>query len=215
MQVGAIIISPTRELATQISTVAEPFVTAVTGLRTALLVGGTDVNESLAALHRDGANVLIGTPGRLDDVLQRGSGLDLRGLEVSLQARLYVPASPHHSIHSSSFLLAQVLVLDEADRLLDLGFQSQLSSIMARLPKQRRTGLFSATQTRAVQELGSAGMRNPVRVEVHRRSSAHDGIGPVPKTPATLQLQVGDGRLPPRIRLWMGGRGVGHAVHGV
>ena len=189
----------------------------MTGLRTALLVGGTDVNASLAALQRTGANVLIGTPGRLDDLLQRGSGLDLRGLEVSLQPLLHVPASPHRCLNDSFFLLAQVLVLDEADRLLDLGFQSQLSAIMARLPKQRRTGLFSATQTRAVQELGSAGMRNPVRVEVHRRSSAHDGTGPAPKTPATLQLQVGCERLLPRIRirLWMGGGCGWPAVHGV
>lgn len=60
----------------------------------------------------------------------------------------------------------QVLVLDEADRLLDMGFRTQLDAIMSRLPKQRRTGLFSATQTEAVQSLARAGLRNPVRVNV-------------------------------------------------
>ena len=60
----------------------------------------------------------------------------------------------------------QVLVLDEADRLLDMGFQRQLDDVMARLPRQRRTGLFSATQTEAVQALTRAGLRNPVRVNV-------------------------------------------------
>lgn len=62
--------------------------------------------------------------------------------------------------------LVQILILDEADRLLDMGFQKQLTSIISRLPKLRRTGLFSATQTEAVEELARAGLRNPVRVEV-------------------------------------------------
>ena len=64
------------------------------------------------------------------------------------------------------FVLHKVLVLDEADRLLEMGFKQQLDTIMARLPKQRRTGLFSATQTEAVEALARAGLRNPVRVNV-------------------------------------------------
>lgn len=63
-------------------------------------------------------------------------------------------------------LCLQILILDEADRLLDMGFQKQLTSIISLLPKLRRTGLFSATQTEAVEELSKAGLRNPVRVEV-------------------------------------------------
>lgn len=62
--------------------------------------------------------------------------------------------------------MKQILILDEADRLLDMGFQKQISAIISRLPKLRRTGLFSATQTQAVEELSKAGLRNPVRVEV-------------------------------------------------
>jgi superfamily II DNA/RNA helicase len=56
----------------------------------------------------------------------------------------------------------QILILDEADRLLDMGFQKQITQIISKLPKLRRNGLFSATQTEAVDELAKAGMRNPV-----------------------------------------------------
>lgn len=60
----------------------------------------------------------------------------------------------------------EVLVLDEADRLLDMGFNASIQAILSRLPKQRRTGLFSATQTKEVEELMKAGMRNPVKVTI-------------------------------------------------
>jgi len=156
-QVGAIIISPTRELARQIHSVALPFITSIPWMcltnkeggedstisttKTSLLVGGTDPSLDVSSLRTNGANFLIGTPGRLHDIMQRASTLlDYKSLEV--------------------------LVLDEADRLLDMGFKSQVDAIMARLPRQRRTGLFSATQTEAVEALARAGLRNPVRVAV-------------------------------------------------
>ncbi|WIA21353.1 hypothetical protein OEZ85_000576 [Tetradesmus obliquus] len=140
-QLGAVIVSPTRELAKQIHAVAAPFVASVPRLSSLLLVGGTDPAEDVAAFKAAGGNILVGTPGRLHDVMKRlGTALDTRKLEV--------------------------LVLDEADRLLDMGFRVQLDAIMARLPKQRRTGLFSATQTEAVEALARAGLRNPVKVAV-------------------------------------------------
>ncbi|WIA41645.1 hypothetical protein OEZ86_009001 [Tetradesmus obliquus] len=140
-QLGAVIVSPTRELAKQIHAVAAPFVASVPWLSSLLLVGGTDPAEDVAAFKAAGGNILVGTPGRLHDVMKRlGTALDTRKLEV--------------------------LVLDEADRLLDMGFRVQLDAIMARLPKQRRTGLFSATQTEAVEALARAGLRNPVKVAV-------------------------------------------------
>ncbi|KAL4854012.1 DEAD-box ATP-dependent RNA helicase 18 [Chlorella vulgaris] len=134
-QVGAVIVSPTRELARQIFDVAKPFVATVAWLQAALLVGGTDAAADVDAFKRFGGHVLVGTPGRLDDIMQRCTSMDLRTVEV--------------------------LVLDEADRLLDMGFRAQLDAIMRRLPRQRRTGLFSATQTDAVEALARAGLRNP------------------------------------------------------
>lgn len=148
-QVMGVIISPTRELSTQIFTVAQPFISTLPNFKSVLLVGGTDVKEDIKKIEKEGANLLVGTPGRLFDIMERIETLDFRNFEV--------------------------LILDEADRLLDLGFQRQMTSIMARLPKLRRTGLFSATQTQAVEELAKAGLRNPVRVEVRAETKSVNG----------------------------------------
>ena len=150
-EVGALVIEPTRELAVQVHTVASRLVGAGAGagLRLALMVGGTDVKAELADLREHGGHVVVGTPGRVDDVMERLPSLLWRGLEL--------------------------LVLDEADRLLDMGFEATLNTILARLPKQRRTGLFSATQTSEVVQLVRAGLRNPVRVDVQVRA-----VAPVP-----------------------------------
>ena len=105
--------------------------------------------------------MLVGTPGRLDDVLTRSGALSLRRLEL--------------------------LVLDEADRLLSMGFAPQVNAIIRRLPKQRRTGLFSATQTEEVQELARAGLRNPMRITVRDSTTGGGGGAPL-KTPSQLRL---------------------------
>nr|BAN21070.1 DEAD box ATP-dependent RNA helicase [Riptortus pedestris] len=144
LEIGGLIISPTRELAVQTSVVltkflehmADPFIQA-------LIIGGTNVNDEIEKLTREGANIIVCTPGRLDDILERGSTL----LHKALKA-------------------LEMLVLDEADRLLELGFEKSLNTILAYLPKQRRTGLFSATQTRQLELLVRSGLRNPVIVSV-------------------------------------------------
>ncbi|XP_020578823.1 DEAD-box ATP-dependent RNA helicase 18 [Phalaenopsis equestris] len=143
-QVLGIIISPTRELSTQIYHVAQPFFLTIPGAMAVLLVGGVDIKTDIKKIKDEGANILVGTPGKMHDIMERLDMLDYRNFEV--------------------------LILDEADRLLEMGFQKQITSIISRLPKLRRTGLFSATQTEAIDELSRAGLRNPVRVEVRTES---------------------------------------------
>ncbi|KAL8172374.1 hypothetical protein V2J09_024178 [Rumex salicifolius] len=167
-QVVGIVISPTRELSSQIYNVAQPFIATLPNVKAMLLVGGADVKTDMNKIEEDGANLLIGTPGRLYDIMDRMDMLDFRSLEI--------------------------LVLDEADRLLEMGFQKQISAVLCRLPKLRRTGLFSATQTEAVEELSKAGLRNPVRVEVQAQRKTLDGSSSssdlsTSKTPSSLHLE--------------------------
>ncbi|XP_051123081.1 DEAD-box ATP-dependent RNA helicase 18 [Andrographis paniculata] len=167
-QVMGVIISPTRELASQIFKVAEPFISTLSNVRPMLLVGGMDVKSDMRKIEDEGANLLIGTPGRLNDIMERMDALDFRNLEI--------------------------LILDEADRLLDMGFQKQISAVISRLPKLRRTGLFSATQTEAVEELSKAGLRNPVRVEVRaevkrQKDSTSSEQVASSKTPSGLHIE--------------------------
>lgn len=128
-----------------------------------LLGGGQSAAADLKTFLSQSPNLLIGTPGRLNDLL----------------------ASPYVHCTDSSF---ETLVLDEADKLLDLGFEEVLSKILARLPKQRRTGLFSATVTDAVVgSLVRAGLRNPVKIAVKVRTGAGEVIEEK-RTPASLKM---------------------------
>eukprot|EP01113_Clastostelium_recurvatum_P027444 TRINITY_DN3310_c0_g1_i1.p1 TRINITY_DN3310_c0_g1~~TRINITY_DN3310_c0_g1_i1.p1 ORF type:complete len:688 (+),score=273.79 TRINITY_DN3310_c0_g1_i1:30-2066(+) len=145
--IGAVVISPTRELATQTSKIIQEFLNDLKPSNSPfvpshmLLIGGTDPEEDLKKYRETGANILVGTPGRLDDMLKKlERECNLKEMEI--------------------------LVMDEADRLLDMGFQQKIGEILQRFPKQRRTGLFSATQTQELAELAKAGMRNPVKVDV-------------------------------------------------
>lgn len=148
-EVGAIILSPTRELATQTFQVLGTFLGQLPHFQAKLLVGGNSVDEDITQLRAHGANIVVCTPGRLLDLLERKSELNMAGRVKSLE----------------------LLVLDEADRLLDLGFKTTINTILSYLPRQRRTGLFSATQTKEVQDLMRAGLRNPVLVSVREKAS--------------------------------------------
>ncbi|CAG7846486.1 ATP-dependent rRNA helicase SPB4 {ECO:0000305} {ECO:0000250/UniProtKB:P25808} [Serendipita indica DSM 11827] len=147
-EVGALIVSPTRELATQINSVLSKFVDAapedVSCPRSVLMVSGTESTpaQDLSRFLESSADIVIGTPGRIEEFLlgRGGNRVNVKELEV--------------------------LVFDEADRLLDLGFTTTITRIITHLPKQRRTGLFSATMTDALSELVRMGLRNPVRVTV-------------------------------------------------
>lgn len=125
-----------------------------------LLGGSTTPAQDLSSFLRNSPNLLIATPGRLLELL----------------------SSPHVHCPQSSF---EVLVLDEADRLLDLGFKNDLQKILARLPKQRRTGLFSASVSEAVDQIVRVGLRNPVKIAVKVKGAS----GALDKrTPASLQM---------------------------
>lgn len=156
-QVGAVIISPTRELAMQISKVMQlllpPSLTQMT------VTGGRPVEEDIKEFQLNGANILVATPGKLQDIVAKYECVNFKRLEI--------------------------LVLDEADRLLDLGFERSLRAIMQKLPKQRRTGLFSATMTDSLSNLIKAGLRQPVRVVVKVEDLA---TKTVQRTPSTLSI---------------------------
>lgn len=116
--------------------------TSTQAVKLQLLVGGdTSTAQDLSNFLKYSPNLLIATPGRLLELL----------------------SSPHVHCPQSSF---EVLVLDEADRLLDLGFKEDIQKILGRLPKQRRTGLFSASVSEAVDQVVRVGLRNPVKIAV-------------------------------------------------
>lgn len=140
---GALIISPTRELALQTFSTINA-VGAHHGFSCGLVIGGSDV-----AFERNrisGINIIVCTPGRLLQHMDENAQMSCDSL--------------------------QVLVLDEADRMLDMGFSKQLNSIINNLPAERQTLLFSATQTRNVKDLCRVCTNDPVFVSVHENASA-------------------------------------------
>eukprot|EP00941_MAST-03F_sp_MAST-3F-sp1_P006341 g6341.t1 len=156
-EVGAIIVSPTRELARQSFTI---FQKLCSDIPATLMIGGTDIKADFRQIKENGAAVLFGTPGRLLDTLQRDDApFIVKTLEV--------------------------LVMDEADVLLDLGFEQTVNEILTLLPKQRRTGLFSATQTKGVRALARAGLRNPATISVKVKSRSKNASA-TQLTPARL-----------------------------
>ena len=145
--IRALILSPTRELAIQISQSFSQLATG-TGLRAAVAVGGLNEQSQLHAIHR-GAQVLIATPGRLADFLER---------------RLVKLGSAH------------TLVLDEADRMLDMGFLPTIKRILAALPSERQTIFCSATIESSVAHLIAAHLKNPVRIAIGSTTKPHADI---------------------------------------
>lgn len=162
-QVGAIVITPTRELAIQIDEVLSHFTKHFPQFSQILWIGGRNPGEDVERFKQHGGHIIVATPGRLEDMFRRkAEGLDLASCVKSLD----------------------VLVLDEADRLLDMGFEASINTILEFLPKQRRTGLFSATQTQEVENLVRAGLRNPVRISVKEKGVAASSTQ---KTPSRLE----------------------------
>lgn len=136
-RIRALVLSPTRELAIQIAENVDKYARQ-TGLRSAILFGGVPMHAQLAGL-RHGADILIATPGRLLDFANQGL--------VTI-----------HNI--------EICVLDEADRMLDMGFIHDMKRIMAMLPKERQTLLFSATMSREVRDIADQFLYEPQQITV-------------------------------------------------
>ncbi|CAD5209321.1 unnamed protein product [Bursaphelenchus xylophilus] len=138
---GALVIVPTRELAYQIFEILNS-VGSLHQFSAALLIGGTDVQFQMQRMAF--MNIIICTPGRLLQHLEENYSFNCDQL--------------------------QILVIDEADRILDLGFRSQIDSIVSYLPKERQTLLFSATQTKSIEDLARVSVTDPVYVSVDEHS---------------------------------------------
>ena len=143
---AALILVPTRELAQQ---VADEFtdIAKANGLRVSVAYGGTSVREQSKGIGR--AHIVIATPGRLQDLAERRM-VDLGRIRI--------------------------LVLDEADRMLDMGFQPQVDRIVRRIPKDRQTMFFSATLDGAVGNLARAYTRDAVRHEIESATESAEGV---------------------------------------
>jgi len=139
----ALIIAPTRELADQIEEVFY-----LLGVSTARLIGGESMGRQVAQLRRK-PSVIVATPGRLEDHMERGT-VSLAGVAI--------------------------VVLDEADRMLDMGFAPAIRRILAHTPKKRQTMLFSATMPREIADLAATYLVEPVRIDVAPQGTVASGV---------------------------------------
>jgi len=145
--VRALMLAPTRELAEQVAENVKMYI-AGTPLRCATIYGGVDMDPQTQAL-RSGVEIIVATPGRLLDHLQQ---------------------------KNTSLGQVQTVVLDEADRMLDMGFLPDISRILNLLPKERQSLMFSATFSEEIKKLAANFLRDPVLVEVARRNATADNV---------------------------------------
>lgn len=145
---NGLIITPTRELASQVEKTARSLLSKNSSIKTCLLIGGEAMNKQLMQLKKK-PNLFIGTPGRLNDHLQQKT-LKLRQVDY--------------------------LVLDEMDRMLDMGFSVQIDQLVTYLPKERQTLLFSATIPKNVEKLANSYMHLPQRISAGAVSRPNQNI---------------------------------------
>ncbi len=147
-EVQALVLAPTRELAMQSAQAIEDFASRTRGLDVVPVYGGSPYGPQISALKR-GAQVVVGTPGRIIDLIDRGA-LDLS------QVRM--------------------LVLDEADEMLRMGFAEAVETITESVPDERLTALFSATMPAPIERIANTHLTNPVKIAVSEESSTVDTI---------------------------------------
>lgn len=145
--IRALILTPTRELAAQVYESVKSY-SEFTDLRSLVIFGGVNQKPQVASLNR-GVDILVATPGRLLDLQNQGV--------ISLKQ-------------------VEILVLDEADRMLDMGFLRDIERIMASMPAKRQNLLFSATFSKEIKKLANGILRKPVLVEAARENSTVDAI---------------------------------------
>ena len=145
--VRALVLVPTRELAEQVHESFRAYGRNLP-LRTYAVYGGVSINPQMMAL-RKGIDVVVATPGRLLDLFRQ---------------------------NAIKFGQLQVLVLDEADRMLDLGFSRELDAVFAALPKRRQTLLFSATFSDAIRTMAKALLNDPLAIEASPRNTAAKSV---------------------------------------
>jgi ATP-dependent RNA helicase RhlE len=159
--IRALVLAPTRELAIQVEESIRQYA-EFTGLRSTVVFGGVDIKTQTPTLMR-GVEVLVATPGRLLDHVEQ------RTLQLNQ---------------------VQLLVLDEADRMLDMGFMPDLKRILQLLPKQRQNLMFSATFSDEIKKLSEAFLRDPKLIEVARSNATSDNVSQHVYMVATEQKQT-------------------------
>jgi ATP-dependent RNA helicase DeaD len=147
-QTQALVLCPTRELCVQVARDLAAFGRHVPGLMISAVYGGASIEGQIRTL-RQGAQIIVATPGRLHDMIRRRE-VDISGIRA--------------------------VVLDEADEMLQMGFQEELTAILAETPAGKNTMLFSATMPRAVAAIAGTYMRNPVEITVGQRNAGAENV---------------------------------------
>ena len=170
----ALILAPTRELAKQCQEVAETFGTPC-GVHTVAVYGGADKGSQIRQLEK-GAHIVVACPGRLLDLIQRNCYNNLKKLPFSSfwnykkdHSHIFVATlSGKTNLHRTTYL-----TMDEADRMLDMGFEPQIRKIVGQIRKDRQTLMFSATWPKEIQKLAMDFMNDPTLIFIGNQGRGH------------------------------------------
>ncbi len=147
-QTQGLVLCPTRELCVQVARDLEAFSRHVKGLRVLAVYGGASIEQQIHSLRR-GVQIIVATPGRLNDLINRGN--------VNISDVRYV-------------------VFDEADEMLQMGFQDELNAILAQTPAEKNTLLFSATMSKEVKAIAGRYMSDPVEITIGQRNAGAENV---------------------------------------